>query len=262
MRAWADNERGGSFPADVLNVHEYCFGPDPFGTANPRPGISPEECKLGDLLAKIARYRDAHLPGKELWLTEFGYDTHPRSRLRAPAIGSASAEVVQGQWLVRSILALLGSGIDRAFLYISRDDCTGADSACPNNAVQFSTAGVLTQKGDETPKAAWYFLSTFQARLGSMRYLETASEKGGVLVARFHDPGQGKGAYVVWSPTSNGTTIKGFALRVASGIQTASLVTLESGQANGRTATASVDAGTVTLDVTETPTLVLVDGMP
>ena len=87
MRAWATAHRGGSFPADVLNVHDYCFGPDPFGTKNPRPGVAPEACGIATALAGVVAYRDQHLPGKEVWLTEFGYDTDPGSRLRAPAIG-------------------------------------------------------------------------------------------------------------------------------------------------------------------------------
>jgi hypothetical protein len=263
IRAWAAKERGGSFPADVLNVHEYCFGPDPFGTANPRPGISPEECGLEGMLAKIAHYRDANLPGKELWLTEFGYDTHPRSRLRAPAIGNASAEVVQGQWLVRGVLALFASRIDRAFLYISRDNCTGTDAACPDNAVQFSTSGVLTQKSDEAPKAAWFFLATLRTRLGTMRYMgTTASGNDGVSVARFYDAGAKKGAYVVWSPTSDGSVVRGYSLAVAPSITTASVVTLVDRQVNGMLTDAAVSGGRVNVDVTETPAFVLVDGAP
>ena len=124
---------------------------------------------------RVVAYRDQHLPGKEVWLTEFGYDTDPGSRLRAPAIGGADAQAVQGQWLVRTFLALLGSGIDRAFLFVSRDNCTGSASACPSNDVQFSTSGVLTQKGDEQPKTAWYYLATVRARLGAMRYAGTAA---------------------------------------------------------------------------------------
>src|SRR5450755_3197501 len=56
MRAWATAHRAGSFPADVINVHDYCFGPDPFGTASPKPGLSPEECQLQDQLASVAQY--------------------------------------------------------------------------------------------------------------------------------------------------------------------------------------------------------------
>ena len=213
MRTWATAHRGGSFPADVLNVHDYCFGPDPFGTKNPRPGVAPEACGIATALAGVVAYRDQHLPGKEVWLTEFGYDTDPGSRLRAPAIGSADAQAVQGQWLVRTFLALMGSGIDRAFLFVSRDNCTGSASACPNNDVQFSTSGVLTQKGDEQPKTAWYYLATVRARLGTMRYAGTAaSGKPNLDIARFYDAAANKGAYVLWMATSDGSVSNGYAL--------------------------------------------------
>ena len=135
------------------------------------------------------------------------------SRLRAPAIGSADAQAVQGQWFVRSFLALMGSGIDRAFLFVSRDNCTGPTTACPNNAVQFSTSGVLTKKGDEQPKTAWYFLATLRARLGAMRYARTApSGKPNLSIARFYDAAANKGAYVLWMATSDGSVSNGYAL--------------------------------------------------
>jgi hypothetical protein len=263
IRSWATAHRGGSFPADVINVHDYCFGPDPFGTANPRPALSPEACKLGELLSRIAAYRDGHLPGKEVWLTEFGYDTHPRSRLRAPQVGSSSAEVVQGQWLVRSFLALMGTGIERAFLFVSRDSCTGTDTACPNNAVQFSTSGVLTEQKTETAKTAWYYLATFRSRLSSMRYQGTSpSGNPNVSIARLYDAANRKGAYVVWAPTSDGTVVPGYSLAVASGMTSASIVTLKDGSTTGDETQASVTGGNLALAVSETPTLVLVGGEP
>ncbi len=263
MRAWATAHRNGDFPADVINVHDYCFGPDEFGNANPRPALSPEQCGLGAQLKRLAAYRDQFLPGKEVWLTEFGYDTADHSRLRAPAIGSASAEVVQGQWLVRSFLALLESGIDRAFLYVSRDDCTGDLAKCPNRNVQFSTAGILSEKGSEAPKAAWYFLATFRARLARFAYAGSASQATDpVSVARFYDPATNQGAYVAWSPTSDGTTVAGFHLAVASAATPTAVITLESASATGHSVPPVSAAGSVTLDVSETPLIVLVDGSP
>jgi hypothetical protein len=263
MRAWSAAHRGGSFPADVLNVHDYCFGPDPFGTANPKPGLSPEECGLSGLLAKIVSYRDAKLPGKELWLTEFGYDTHPKSRLRAPAIGTATAEAVQGQWLVRSLLALFESGIDRAFIFVSRDSCTGTDTKCPSNAVQFSTSGVLTEKGDATPKTAWYYLATVRHRLGSMRYVGTSpSGNAKVSIARFYDAKTDKGAYVLWAPTSNGTVVNAFSLAVPSEVTTASIVTLTDKSETGTEKAGQITAGHLQTTVDETPTFILVNGEP
>jgi len=263
MRAWAAAHRAGSFPADVINIHDYCFGPDPFGTANPRPGLSPEDCKLEDLMASIVSYRDQDLSGKELWLTEFGYDTYPKSRLRAPAIGSNSAEVVQGQWLVRSFIALMASGLDRAFLFVSRDNCTGDDTKCPDNAVQFSTSGIMTEKGSEAPKAAWYFLATFRARLGAMRYL--GSEDSGnahVSIAKFYDAAANQGAYVVWAPTSTAQVVKGYALALSGSLSAARLVTLADKSETGVEQALTLTSGAATLDVSETPSLVLVDGKP
>ncbi len=263
MRAWSAANRGGSFPADVINIHDYCFGPDPFGTANPKPGLSPEACKLQDLMSSIVAYRDKNLPGKELWLTEFGYDTHPKSRLRAPAIGSTSAGVVQGQWLVRSFLSLLASGIDRAFMYISRDQCTGDDNVCPNNAIQFATSGILSQKGEEIPKPAYYFLAAFKARLGAMRYLgKLDSGALNVSIARFYDAASDHGAYVLWSPTSNGNIVKAYPLSVATGVTQATLITLADQSLTGKQQTLTAAKGALTLDVSETPSIVLVSGQP
>ena len=263
MRTWATAHRGGSFPADVINVHDYCFGPDPFGTKNPRPGVGPEACGIATALAGVVAYRDQHLPGKEVWLTEFGYDTDPGSRLRAPAIGSADAQAVQGQWLVRTFLALMGSGIDRAFLFVSRDNCTGSASACPNNDVQFSTSGVLTQKGDEQPKTAWYYLATVRARLGAMRYAGTApSGKPNLSIARFYDAAANKGAYVLWMSTSDGSISNGYALALPGAISSATTVTLTTGSATGSATPAAVSNHAVNVNVSETPTLVLVDGAP
>jgi hypothetical protein len=259
---WATkNRQDHAFPADIINVHLYCFGPDPYGTPNPKPGISPEECKLGETLGKIAAYRDAKLSGKELWLTEFGYDTHPKSNLRAPIIGANSAQVVQGQWLIRSVLTLMASGIDRAFIYVSRENCTGDDTKCPSNNIQFATCGLLTEKGVETPKTAWYYVSAFRSRLGSMRY-EGAAGDATVSVAKFFDKNSNKGAYVVWSPTSSAKEIAGYALPVAAGTKTATLVTLVDGSTTGNEIPALISGGTITLTVTETPTIVLVDGKP
>ena len=263
MRAWAAAHRGGSFPADVINVHDYCFGPDPFGTTNPRPGLAPEACGLAGAVAGVVAYRDQHLPGKEVWLTEFGYDTDPGSRLRAPAIGAADAQAVQGQWLVRSFLALLGSGIDRAFLFVSRDACTGSAAACPNNAVQFSTSGVLTQKGDEQPKTAWYYLATMRARLGTMRYAgPSPSGTANISIARFYDAAANQGAYVAWLSTSDGSTASGYRLPLPAAVSTATVVTLTAGSATGTAASTAITAHGITLTVTETPVIVLVDGAP
>lgn len=256
VRTWASAHRGGSFPADVINLHYYSFGPDPFGTENPRPAVSPEEDKVEETMALLRVYRDKYLPGKELWITEFGYDTDAQSRLRAPALGKNSAAVVQGQWLVRYYFALLAAGFDRAFLYMLRDACEGNDCH-----VQFGTSGLTTVKDKWEPKPSFFFLATVRSRLGSFRW-SGAVDSGSpdVRIAKLKDASSKKTAYVLWAPTSEDKTVAGYQLDVgAAGSATG--VTLADKQMNGVESALTATGGKVTLDVNETPQIVLVDGL-
>jgi len=249
IRTWAAMARGGSFPADVINFHFYDFGTSSVA-------VSPEAIGLKDTMSLLKAYRDANLPGTELWITEFGFDTDPQSVLHAPAIGPNSATVVQGQWIVREYLALVAAGFDRAFLFVSRDSCNTSDSAC---ATQFDTSGVMGIKGDWTPKTSYYFIATLRNRLASFAYLgEQTSGNANVLVYKFKDPKSSAGAYVVWAPTSNATTVPGYVLAVGRA-STVSAVALTDGSMTGTSTALTPAASNVQVDVSETPTIVLVD---
>jgi hypothetical protein len=254
MRAWATAHRAGSFPADVINVHYYSFSPAA-GQAAP----SPEADQVKEKLAAVVAYRDQNLPGKEVWWTEFGWDTSAQSPLHAPALGGNSAFVVQGQWLVRAFLAALAAGIDRATLFELDDTCNVADSSC-DQAVQFTTCGLVD--GGGTKKASYYFVAAFRARLATMAFTADQGVAGsGVSTYAFKDTAGPGGALVVWSPTSAATVVKGYALTLPSGATTATAVTLADQMAMGIQSSLPVAGGKVTLDVSETPTIVLVDAM-
>jgi hypothetical protein len=255
IRAWSASHRAG-FPADVINVHYYSFGPDPFGTASPRPAVSPEADKVQESMALLRAYRDQKLPGKELWLTEFGYDTDSLSRLRAPAIGKNPAPIVQGQWLVRYILALMAARFDRAFIFVLRDGCEG--TSCH---VQFDTCGLTSVKDKWVPKPAYFFLATVRSRLGPFGWAgEAISGNPNVRIARFADPSSTKGAYVLWAPTSDDTTVAGYDLSVGAATS-ATEVRLVDQQPSGTAAPLVIAQGHVKVDVGETPVIVLVDAM-
>jgi len=254
MRTWAATNRGGSFPADVVNVHYYSFAP-----ASGQAALSPEDDDVESKLAAVVAYRDQNLPGKEVWWTEFGYDTYATSPLHAPALGGSSAFIVQGQWLVRAFLAALEAGIDRATLFELDDTCNINDSSC-DASQQFTTCGLID--GTATKKAAWYFVAAFRARLATMVFTGTASSgKTDVSIATFKDTAGPGGAYVVWSPTSTANVESGYSLAVSASATTAKAVTLADQQQNGVEASLPLTNGSVTLDVSETPTIVLVDRM-
>jgi hypothetical protein len=249
-RTWAAAHRTDkTFPADVVNVHYYSFGP-----GAPAPALSPEDDQVEAKLAAVVAYRDRNLRGKPVWWTEFGYDTFAGSPLHAPTLGPNSALVVQGQWLVRELLAALAAGVDRATLFELDDTCTPPDNACNT---QFATCGLLTSP-DSSPKPAYYFLATFRSRLATQAYAgELASGLTDVRVARFADTAGPGGAFVVWAPTSNATVHKGYALALPSGVSSVKSVALADQQMNGVETPLVPANGSVTLDVGETPTLVL-----
>ena len=67
---------------------------------------------------------------------------------------------------------------------------------------------------------------------------------------------------MLWAPTSVGTVTKNFALSVSSTLTQATLVTLVDKSATGQQAALTPKQGTLTLDVGETPSIVLVAGKP
>ena len=249
MKAWADVYRGGSFPCDVLNFHHYSNSGGE--QSKGQVGISPEADGLQGKAAALVDYCRRALPGKEVWVTEFGYDTNPRSPQRAPAIGGYSAEEVQGQWLVRSYLALAAANVDRAAMFMLRD--VDAD-----DATQFSSSGLVTGKGKWEPKASWYYIHTLRDRLAGMRFAgEQPSGETGVKVYRFKSAAGAGGADVVWRTTSDGSTSAHFMLAVGTKTGATSLVTLVKGEASGAASPLPLTAGRATVAVSERPVIVL-----
>ncbi|GHB93430.1 hypothetical protein [Cerasicoccus arenae] len=251
MKFWCDYNRAGDFPWDVINVHHYCN--DGGGQFSGGSGISPEEGNLREHMELIREYRDQYLPGVEVWISEFGYDTNPGSSQHAPIIGAFSAEEVQAQWLVRSYLELAAAGVDRAFAYHLVD--FGSSSGL------YTTSGMLKRKADNyETKISWWYLYSLKNRLKGLRFeSEQASGNSDVKIYRFQDDQDEVKAYAVWCPTSDETTVSSYSLAVPSGISTASLVTLTDGDPDGVKSGLTITGDTVSIDVSERPVFVLLD---
>jgi len=196
MKWWADRRRGGSFPADALNFHHYCNdGGGQGGTAT--TGISPETDGFRQRLETLSAWRDRNLPGKELWLSEFGWDTDAGSVFRAPAIGSADAYEIQGRWIVRAFLQLAASGFDRAQVFLLRDDWD-------NSSGKFATSGLVHDKYDTLcpkyqKKTSWYYVNTLHKSLRNYRF-DAEDSTGGIHVYRFvHTTDPDSVAWAVWN---------------------------------------------------------------
>lgn len=252
MKLWADLHRGGDFPADVINLHHYSNDAGGQG-GQPTTGISPEADGLRERFQRIVQWRDQFLPDVEIWVSEFGYDTHPKSTQRAPAIGAADAEEVQGQWIVRSFLALAAAGVDRAQLYMLRD--VNADST-----VQYDSSGLTSEKAKHhEPKRAWYYVAALRHVLrGTRLESEVPSGDARVRIYRFRSEDTPcRRLYAIWCPTSSQTRVSGFSLDVPNA-SAAALITLEPRSATGQTTPIAVENARITIDVSERPVFVVV----
>ena len=160
---------------------------------------------------------------------------------------------------MRAFLAGLAAGLDRATVFELDDTCKLSDPSCMP-AQQFTTAGLVDGTG--VKKASWYFLATFRSRLATMVYTgEQTSGASDVTIYSFKDTASAGGALVAWSPTSTGNTVSGYALTLPAAATTATLVTLADQQNSGVSSTLPISGGKVTLEVTESPSIVLVDAM-
>ncbi len=253
MKFWADHHRNGSFPADVLNFHHYSNYRD----GDQRYAISPEADSLQTRLETLVRYRDQYLPGRELWLTEFGYDTNSASPQGVPAIEGFTSEEVQGMWLVRSLLAAAAAGFDRTAIYMLRDVKDGDPSL-------YNTSGITSSKQSGwQPKPAWYYLKTLARSLKGMQFEKSIPTTNPmVMVYKFvrqnSASGQPQAAYAVWCASSSGEVVEDYPLQLLPEERYSMAINLSDNAEGKIQELRMVGSGSVKLSVTEKPTLILV----
>lgn len=198
MKFWADVHRDGAFPADALNFHHYCTDGGGQGAGEATTGISPEADGLRAKLENLAAWRDRYLPGKELWLSEFGWDTHQGSVFRAPATAGNDGYEMQARWLVRAYLEIAASGFQKAHMFMLRDTWDSSPGV-------FATSGLVHDKYDTLSpkyekKVSWWYVNTLHKRLGNYRF-ESDMTAGSVKVYKFRNSVVSDSvAYVVWNP--------------------------------------------------------------
>lgn len=250
MKLWSDYNRSSGFPADVLNFHHYCHNGEESSDSQPSQGISPEADSLKKRLQSLVAYRDKWLPEREIWLSEFGYDTHPESVQAAPSIGPYDNQEVQGQWLVRSYLEIAASGIDRAFMYMSRD-------VNHKGSRKYSSSGLTREKwNDHRPKKSFYYVAGLRRILGNFKFAEEIpSGDSRVNLYKFKHRRGDSIAYAVWCNTSEALEISQFQLPV-SGESPARLYQLQDDQIAPRDTALPVVNEKLQIDIGERPVFI------
>lgn len=245
IRFWSDAHRGGSLPFDVINIHHY--------STTGATGKSPEEDKLVEQLQRVTGWRDTYAPDKEVWYSEFGWDTNPSTSQSTRAIGPYSIEQVQGQWIVRAYLLSRAAGVDRAFQFMVRD-------TNPLSETQYDSSGLTGPKPDYVRKPSWYYVYTLKNRLtGTVFAGVQDSGNPGVMDYLFENQQTGQLVYVLWSPTADGTIVPDYSLKLNGTPASVTLVSLSDSSATGTETALSLKDGAVSIDVSESPVFVVVN---
>ena len=247
---------------DAFNVHNYMAKMItlPNGSTT-YVGMSPEEANITGILSNLIALRDKYYPEKEVWITEFGWDTNQSyaTSTSAHAYAEYTGRQVQAMWLTRTYLLLSAIGIDKADMYMCED--TGVEET---SVGKYATSGVIAFEKDENgntvevKKDSYYYLYTLKNTLGDYTFdsqIEAYDEN--VLVYKYVNE-FGKTAYAVWCKTSDGTKVPNYQLAIDG--NSATLVEAVYGDIDGVESNLTPDEyGYVSVNVSENPIYIVVD---
>ena len=173
---------------DIVNIHQYA---EITGWPTWRRSYAEDpKTKFLENIGHVLKWRDQHAPGKEVWLTEFGWDATTKPNLPTGdfAKWEGSTETQQAQWIVRAYLVLAATSLDRAYLYFFNDDDTP----------QLHGSSGLTRNFQ--PKPAFHAVAHLQRTLGDSRFTRVIREstKDGYAYEFISDAGQR--IWAMWKP--------------------------------------------------------------
>ncbi len=256
------NRQDGQIAFDAFNVHHYMTKEIVLPNGSEAyVGISPEEAKIDEVLSNLVAMRDKYYPEKEVWITEFGWDTNQSysTPTSSHAYGEYTGRQVQAMWLTRSYLIFSACGIDKADMYMCED--AGIEATATG---KYGTCGVIAYEVDENgntievKKDSYYYLYTLKNALGAYTFdSEIEAYDENVMIYKFTTEDGGE-AYAVWCKTSDGTKAYDYQLRIDS--ESATVIEAVYGDIDGvKTETVADEYGYISVDVSENPIYVIVD---
>ena len=255
------NRPDGKTAFDAFNVHNYMTKtitlPDGSSCS---VGISPEEANIAGTLSHLIEIRDKYYPEKEVWITEFGWDTNQSyaTSTSSHAYAEYTGRQVQAMWLTRTYLILSAIGIDKADMYM----CHGGNDE--TSVGKYGTCGVIGYEYDENgnevkvKKDSFYYLYTLKNTLGDYTFDEQIEAYDEDVLIYKYKTAEGKTAYALWCKTSDGTKVANYQLRIDG--NGATLVENEYGKIEGAKSRLEADEYSyVSVNVSENPVYVVVD---
>jgi len=177
---------------DVLNIHTYAMVD---GWPTWRRSF-PEDPSITFLkgVEDLIAWRNENAKGKEIWVTEFGWDASSKP---PAATGDAAkwkgnvSDPQQARYLVRAFMVFSAMNVDRAYLYFFND----------SDEPSFHAASGITRNFQ--PKPSFHAVGHLYRSLGEYRFATAVAKKPAELYAYqyVHGSDPKKKVLVAWSPT-------------------------------------------------------------
>ena len=191
---------------DVINLHTYAAVERKNSGESPWNRSYPEDPSIAYLkvVDEAIAWRDAHAPGKEVWITEFGYDAcTPEAMLRRKdwflkLDWQGATDLQQAQSLVRSLFTFAERDVRRAYIYFFNDD----DSPSVHGSAGLTRRFV--------PKPSFWAIKQLYELLGNYRFERVVKKIPGELFVSEFESGEGsrRAVWAAWSPTGARTNEK------------------------------------------------------
>jgi endoglucanase len=225
---------------DIINYHFYSNNGVSGGVAT--TGVAPEKSNAMKTAQAFLAMSHQFAGDMPVWVTESGYDITTGSPQQAPPIGSKTSQMVQADWILRTALLYARAGIQRSFYYEAYDD----NLASPT---QYASSGLLN--ADFSTRPAANYLIQLNKTFGNYLYNQTLSSDP--LVDQYQD--SAKIMYALTIPDQVGRT--GTYNLNMSGADSAYIYNPSPTGNAMKFSAVKLTNGTLTVNVTETPTFVV-----
>lgn len=200
--AWSiANRPDKTLPFDIVNFHWYSNTGNEAGRWPPNwtAGTPADNDKAWSDVEKFVAYVKS--TGKEVWCTEFGYDSRGPSWQWAVPYGNYTSEHLQADWLVRTYLMMFRAGVDECFVF------NGINEPGAVNGGLYQNSGLMYGRGEPvpySPKPSYNAVVNLSKSLQGYTYTGDVSPGDNVIMLRFQ---KGNQTLVwTWCATVNGTT--------------------------------------------------------
>jgi hypothetical protein len=151
---------------DVINLHTYAAVERKDPTQSPWNRSYPEDPSIAYLqvVDEAIAWRNEHARGKEVWITEFGYDACTPEAMKRRQDWSlkldwqGNTDLQQAQYLVRSCFALAERDVRRAYIYFYDDNDSPSVHGCSGLTRNF------------VPKISFWAVKQLYKLLGNFRF--------------------------------------------------------------------------------------------